>query len=609
FTNTYSIYVGVTHIATKSEQGDSCTFSGAELDGIYATIPNAVSTTATLYVTTYSGGTQIGSTQSVGATASVGADINPTFLAVVAEETDTEVANLGLGAGNYVQNLSRIRFTITGASGAKSSWITSYKITFNGVNYTSNPSTTGSINATGTLTATATVTDSRGRTSTSKTVNCNLIAYSTPTISAFSAFRSDSSGNAAPLGTYAKFSAVGSIASISSKNQITYKIESKLRSSSIWTTHINSSLSAGTTSLNVGPIYSNFAATSSYDLKLTLSDKFNTITSQISLPTGEVALSWGKTGVGIGKVWEQGGLDVAGTFYLNGEPITAVNKALDSGTDLNTVTTSGWYRLSGSHSNAPSNYAYGQMLVIHGAFDTIAQLLFPYNDDTVWRRSGNPTNVGGSGAWRTWTQVGGGSYLPLSGGTLSGNLTVPSVYTSNWFRSTGASGWYSETYGGGWYMTDSSWIRAYNNKGIHTGGILSADGGLNIGAGTDVNLYASGSSPSDPGDLVFRNSSGSELSRLYHLSDGLYYRLNGSGGGKVFTNEFLRNGTVYLTNSSWTSVSYSYLGGTIRVLGMGITNVSGESYMKVRNISSTGFEAVVGGTGTANTFNWVAIGT
>ena len=40
------------------------------------------------------------------------------------------------------------------------------------------------------------------------------------------------------------------------------------------------------------------------------------------------------------------------------------------------------------------------------------------------------------------------------------------IYSPNWFRSTGNTGWYNETYAGGIYMTDSTWVRIYNNKGL-----------------------------------------------------------------------------------------------------------------------------------------------
>lgn len=60
----------------------------------------------------------------------------------------------------------------------------------------------------------------------------------------------------------------------------------------------------------------------------------------------------------------------------------------------------------------------------------------------------------------------------------SSTSTIPtfsSVYTSNWFRSTGTSGWYSETYGGGIYMTDSTWVRTYNNKGMVAKNFYASD--------------------------------------------------------------------------------------------------------------------------------------
>lgn len=51
-----------------------------------------------------------------------------------------------------------------------------------------------------------------------------------------------------------------------------------------------------------------------------------------------------------------------------------------------------------------------------------------------------------------------------------GRITTASdIYSQSWVRTVGATGWYSESYGGGWHMTDSTWLRAYNNKQIYTG--------------------------------------------------------------------------------------------------------------------------------------------
>lgn len=50
-----------------------------------------------------------------------------------------------------------------------------------------------------------------------------------------------------------------------------------------------------------------------------------------------------------------------------------------------------------------------------------------------------------------------------------GRITTASdIYSQGWVRTVGTTGWYSESYGGGWYMTDSTWLRAFNNKQIYT---------------------------------------------------------------------------------------------------------------------------------------------
>ncbi len=102
-------------------------------------------------------------------------------------------------------------------------------------------------------------------------------------------------------------------------------------------------------------------------------------------------------------------------------------------TDLNTVITSGFYRLNSGNTNAPSGADFGQMLVVHGGADTITQVVFCYYNNVVWVRSGNPLNGDGSALstpanWRDWTRLAstadipsGSSfpYNPLNGGLIA----------------------------------------------------------------------------------------------------------------------------------------------------------------------------------------------
>ncbi len=65
------------------------------------------------------------------------------------------------------------------------------------------------------------------------------------------------------------------------------------------------------------------------------------------------------------------------------------------------------------------------------------------------------------------------------------------IYANNWFRSRGATGWYNQTYGGGWYMSDTTWIRAYNSKRVYTPSIMRADGGFQVDGRQVIDANAS----------------------------------------------------------------------------------------------------------------------
>lgn len=72
--------------------------------------------------------------------------------------------------------------------------------------------------------------------------------------------------------------------------------------------------------------------------------------------------------------------------------------------------------------------------------------------------------------------------LVIDGGMVStGNITCEKrIYVSDWVYSVGSAGLYWQKHGGGWYMSDSSWIRAYANKGIYTTGVVYG-GQVNVG--------------------------------------------------------------------------------------------------------------------------------
>lgn len=95
--------------------------------------------------------------------------------------------------------------------------------------------------------------------------------------------------------------------------------------------------------------------------------------------------------------------------------------------------------------------------------------------------------------------------------------TAGETYTGGWFRTTGDTGWYNEKWGGGFNMTDSTWIRAYNNKSIYTGGQVQAgtvqsNGRMTAGEFVQINGVATAGTGCPSNGLVGRDSSGGILS-------------------------------------------------------------------------------------------------
>lgn len=106
-----------------------------------------------------------------------------------------------------------------------------------------------------------------------------------------------------------------------------------------------------------------------------------------------------------------------------------VKKAnLSENVNFNDVTEGGMYRYGSSITNGPDGAgSHGQLLVVRGANDTIAQLCFPYSDSRMFLRTGNAVN-NPNGTWQDWVAIAStndlNNYLPLSGGQVNGNLSV-----------------------------------------------------------------------------------------------------------------------------------------------------------------------------------------
>ncbi len=280
-------------------------------------LPNATTGVGRIRTYTNNGGSFIGVTETA-YRLTVPSTVIPTWSSAVVEEGTSGLSSI-IGSGRYLQGISRLKGTISGAAGVYGSTITAQSHsaggeTVNGAVVTfSQP-----ISVSGTsVPVVQTITDSRGRQRT-QTTNINVLPYSRPVLSTVSVDRVDASNNLDPVGTRLRLGITGAVQSIinsTERNRLTLRVYTKLRSATDWGSPTNivvdsTSLAYNSNAYLAGP----FAVSNAYDVKVELIDKFNTTTSQTQVGTGEVFQHW-STGLGVGKYWERGMVDAAGDIY------------------------------------------------------------------------------------------------------------------------------------------------------------------------------------------------------------------------------------------------------------------------------------------------------
>lgn len=284
--------------------GTSCSFTLPM--SLCNSVTQSTSATLNISIRAMSNGKYVGGEVYYNKTVYVPSNVVPSFSSISVSEAVSAVAALGI----YVQNKSKLNLSINGAGGSYGSWITSYTITAAGQTIRSASGTTGIISSSGTVTINATITDSRGR-SASKSTSITVKPYSTPRLSGYSIARQSTPTNVLVV-------ASGSVSSLKNgtteKNKITYTIKYKLTTSTSYTSTVvvNSGLSFSNNNKTLTGINS----TKSYDFQLVVRDIFSEVSYPFKLGTDTVLVDYNKNGIGIGKYWERGALDVKGTSYM-----------------------------------------------------------------------------------------------------------------------------------------------------------------------------------------------------------------------------------------------------------------------------------------------------
>lgn len=148
-------------------------------------------------------------------------------------------------------------------------------------------------------------------------------------------------------------------------------------------------------------------------------------------------------------------------------------------------------------------------------------------------------------------------YFRFSLADKTTNTDMRITINSEWLYTTGSTGWYNSTYAGGWFMSDSNWLRSYNNKNVYTGGRIKTTNAMEtryIDALENNNLDIS---TNGPGTIFFN----------MHSNSGVNLNLNkvwsGSAGSEPSFYNSKGNGWGYIGNSGWSFYRVYGAGGSV----------------------------------------------
>ena len=286
-------------------------------------IPNSASGTGTIYVDTYSGNTKTG-TQSATFTASVPANLKPTFSGITLSDLNSAAQNLIPNGNTFIQVISNIKVSFNGAVGSYGSSITGYRAEIVGKNQatSSNGGSLGIMNYNGTIKIRASVSDSRGRWSDTREISATVLEYFAPALS-FSIARTGSTSSTLTVTRNAKVAPL--TVSGSQKNTMTLTLKVTRLGANAFVVDNGQATGAWSSISSLvnsrANLSGNYLANQSWVVIGILEDKFTRTEFMVNVATESVVFSYDRSGVGVNKIREQGALDVKGNIYADNNPI------------------------------------------------------------------------------------------------------------------------------------------------------------------------------------------------------------------------------------------------------------------------------------------------
>lgn len=375
-------------------------------------MPNRTSDWGQIVLETYNGSIKIGQTNCI-LTLNVPDSVKPTLGSITLTDSNATVKNLLNTANTFAQVMSNIQVTFNNASGAYGSTISSYRAEIVGKNQStnSNNGSLGMMNFNGTVTIRATVTDSRGRTSNAVDVKVTVINYFTPQIS----FTLQRSGSASTTLTVTRNARIAPLTvGGKQKNKMIISFKYKEHSATNYTTDTGSAGGTWTTIDNLTNSSANLAATFStlktYDIIGKIEDAFTSYEFLATVGTEKFPIAIRPDRIGFGKTPEKANIvDSSWEFYYNNKPIQHHQMTLNdgqatflkSGTDLNTIVETGFYRGDGLVNRPTGSGTHTWTWIKVSKHDTgswVLQEAIDFNGVVSAYR------VKKSGSWQAWKQ-------------------------------------------------------------------------------------------------------------------------------------------------------------------------------------------------------------
>ncbi|AXY81207.1 hypothetical protein AVP_91 [Aerococcus phage vB_AviM_AVP] len=422
--SSYTHYIKLEHGNTFIGEWNESNPTSLELNTTHVTrifnaVPNSTSGTFKLTVITKSGSSTIGS-DSTNITANLHSNSGPYFTS-----NTIGIAGSGLDKtwNTYIQSVSKASVASSASPGLGAT-LRSISITQGssvvGSSTGANVSATSpTLTASGNVSFKFTVTDSRGNT-TEETKTINVLPYVTPSVNTFSAQRN------ATTSTTANISYNVSYSPVNGNNKLT--IVSKYIGTASGTPVNKVFAGTGTARATDSSSYSvtNLNKFGNFDFSIEITDSLGNKSSNVYSMTSSalpLTLDRNNQGIGVGKDYERGALDVGGDAYIDGR-LYVNNKEVQSTAgsnslgDLNTINnvTNGvtFQHISAGATNTPG--AWGFLFDMMGGTTHNAQIYL--ERDGLQRLF---TRARTNGTWKGWNKVAYDSdVMPTSGSNDNG---------------------------------------------------------------------------------------------------------------------------------------------------------------------------------------------